>query len=180
VIDVRLLSLAVVAIALVVDVSAAQESELARGSQLLSQYKHDLQGALRAGLNQGEVEAIAACRIQAPKIAKSLSRDGMRVGRTSHRLRNPANAPPDWVEPILETYVDNPSDREPRVVSLPQDRSGYVEPIVLQPLCTTCHGEVLASEVASRINELYPEDRAVGFQVGDLRGVFWIEFPGEK
>lgn len=176
----RLLSLVVVALALVVDVAAAQESGLARGSQLLSQYKTDLQEALREGLNQGEVEAIAACRVQAPKIAKTLSRDDIRVGRTSHRLRNPANAPPDWVEPILQTYVASPSDREPRTVPLPQGRLGYVEPIVLQPLCVACHGEVLDSEVASRINELYPADRAVGFHVGELRGVFWIEFPVEN
>ena len=27
--------------------------------------------------------------------------------------------------------------------------------------------------------ELYPEDMATGFEAGDLRGVFWLEFPGE-
>jgi hypothetical protein len=62
-------------------------------------------------------------------------------------------------------------------VALPGERSGYVEPIGVQPLCLTCHGESLAPDLASRIEELYPADRAVGYRVGDLRGVFWAEFP---
>ncbi|NNC63672.1 MAG: DUF3365 domain-containing protein, partial [Gammaproteobacteria bacterium] len=112
--------------------------------------------------------------------AEALSRDGVRVGRASHRLRNPSNAAPDWVAPILDEYANEPSDRTPRTVSLGTDRSGYIEPIVLQPLCLTCHGDNLAPEVASRIRELYPADRAVGYQAGDLRGVFWAEFPPQE
>jgi hypothetical protein len=65
------------------------------------------------------------------------------------------------------------------VVSLPNDRFGYAEPIFLKPLCLTCHGESLAPDVAARINELYPEDRALGFETGDFRGVFWIEYPAK-
>ena len=104
----------------------------------------------------------------------------MRVGRASHRLRNPANAPPAWVAPILETWVADPAARAPRTVSLAEGRSGYVEPILLQPPCLTCHGESLAPEVAERIRTSYPEDRATGFQVGDLRGVFWVEYPTDE
>ena len=158
-------------------VAAAQEGEPAPGATLLAPFKQRLQGALRDGLAEGPVEAIAACRVQAPEIAGSLSRDGIRLGRTSHRLRNPSNVAPEWVDPILEAYLESPSDRAPRTVTLPGKQSGYVEPILVQPLCLTCHGDDLAPDVAARIQELYPEDRAVGFGVGDLRGVFWIEYP---
>ncbi len=158
----------------------AQVAEQARGSQILSRYKQDLQHALRSGMSEGVVEAIKACRVQAPKIAESLSQDAIRVGRASHYLRNPSNAPPDWVEPILKAYVANAADREPRHVLLPGGRWGYVEPIMLQPLCTACHGEAISDEVAAQISKLYPEDRAVGFRVGDLRGVFWVEYPAAK
>ena len=173
----QLQSFILAALVLSATVATAEEAESARGNQLLSPYKRDLQAALRSGLQQGTVDAIAVCRIQAPDIAESLSQDGIRVGRSSHRLRNPANVPPAWVEPILAAYLAGTADREPRTVPLPGGRSGYVEPIVLQPVCLTCHGEVLADEVAARIDELYPQDRAVGFEVGDLRGVFWIEYP---
>ncbi len=154
-----------------------QESEIAVAAKHLEPFKQELQQALRDGLAQGPVEAIAACRVRAPEIASSLSRDGIRLGRTSHRLRNPSNVAPGWVRPLLDSYESRPSDRAARTVALPDDRSGYVEPILVQPLCLTCHGGNLAPEVASRIEALYPNDRAVGYQVGDLRGVFWMEFP---
>lgn len=160
-----------------VAIAMAQDADQSQGSQILSGYKQRLQQALAAGMEQGAVKAIEACQIQAPEIAASLSEDGIRVGRASHRLRNPDNVAPDWVEPILETYLHDPADRESRTVSLGEDRSGYVEPIVLQPLCLVCHGEALADDVAMRIDELYPQDRAVDFRVGDLRGVFWVEYP---
>ena len=81
---------------------------------------------------------------------------------------------------MLDAYLGDAGDRAARVVELPDGRSGYVEPILLQPLCITCHGEVLAPEIAARIGELYPADRAVGFNVGDLRGVFWVEYTAAR
>ena len=159
---------------------SAQDSGPSPGSRILAEYKQALQGALRSGLADGPVEAIAACRSEAPEIAAALSQDGVRVGRASHRLRNPDNAAPAWVEPILAAYLAEPANLEPRTVTVSADLSGYAEPIVLQPLCTTCHGTNIPAEVAARIDELYPQDRAVGFEAGDLRGVFWVEFPTQQ
>ena len=158
----------------------AQQSVLTRGADLLAPFQRDLQEALRRGLAQGPVEAMAACQLQAPDIARAHSRDGVRLGRASDRLRNPLNVPPDWVRPILDAYLANPLDRAARAVSLPGHQSGYVEPILLQPQCLTCHGDALVSDVASRLRELYPLDRATGFRVGDLRGVFWVAFPASE
>ena len=169
----------IIVLAIAVGAVQAQEAELTRGAELLSPFKSDLQEALRLGLTKGPVEAIGACSLQAPEIAKALAQDGVSLGRSSHRLRNAANSPPEWVSPVLEAYVDDSADRAPRVVPLPDNRFGYVEPILIKPLCLTCHGEVLAPDVAERINELYPEDRATKFNDGDFRGVFWVEFPAE-
>ena len=166
-----------VLIALTAFTVAAQEVDVSRGATILAPFKQDLQQALLEGLAQGPEQAIAACRIKAPEIAGALSRDGVRVGRASHRLRNAANVAPDWVASLLDDYAADSSDRAPRTVPLENDRSGYVEAIVVQPLCLTCHGDSLAPEVASTISELYPSDNAVGYRVGDLRGVFWAEFP---
>jgi hypothetical protein len=46
-------------------------------------------------------------------------------------------------------------------------------------LCLVCHGETLAPEIAAQIAAQYPEDQATGFADGDLRGVFWVEFPSD-
>jgi hypothetical protein len=159
--------------------SHAQDAELARGAELLAPFKKDLQQALKSGLAEGPAEAIQVCRVKAPGIANSLSVAGVRMGRSSHKLRNPDNTAPDWVSPIMQTFLDDPSSREPLAVGLADNRWGYVEPIMLQPLCLTCHGSELAPGVAEQISELYPEDHAIGFEAGDLRGVFWLEFPGE-
>ena len=167
-------------LALVATVAVAQSPETARGSQILAPYKKALKEALQSGLSKGLVEAMQVCQIQAPRIAESLSHDGIRVGRTSHRLRNPDNAPPYWVEPILAEYVVSISDREPRSVSLSRERLGYVEPIIVQPQCLSCHGESLNEYVSMQIDKLYPEDQAFGFKAGQLRGVFWAEYPVAK
>jgi len=163
--------------------TAADEPDrnaLDEGAALLAPFKRDLMAALQEGLAQGPIEAIGACRIRAPEIARALSRDGVRVGRSSHRLRNPENVAPEWAAPILDDLLADPENRAPRVASLPDGRIGYVEAIELKPLCATCHGVELAPALAARIEALYPEDRAVGFEVGDLRGIFWVEMPARE
>ena len=157
----------------------AQDAELARGAELLAPFKKNLQQALKSGLAEGPAEAIQVCRVKAPEIADALSVDGVLVGRSSHKLRNPDNTAPDWVSPIMQAYLDDPASRSPQAVELAGNRWGYVEPIIAQPLCLTCHGSELAPDISEQIAELYPEDNATGFEAGDLRGVFWLEFPGD-
>jgi len=172
--------LGVVVVGLLAGQGRAQEAELARGAALLAPFKRQLQEALRAGLAQGPVEAVEACQLRAPEIPEALSVGGIRLGRSSQRLRNPANAPPNWVRPILDRYAQDPGDRAPKLAQLSTRRLGYAEPILVQPLCVTCHGVHLAPEVAEKIAALYPEDAATGYEVGELRGVFWVEFPGAE
>ena len=148
----------------------------ARGAELLAPFKMELKDALMAGMESGPAEAIGACSAEAPQIAASLSTNGVRMGRSSHRLRNPQNVPPDWLEPIIDGYASGATELVPQLADLGDGRSGYAEPIRLQAMCLICHGETLHPDVEGRIAELYPEDRATGFAEGDFRGVFWVEF----
>ena len=166
------------AVLLALAASAAETPD--RGADILGPLKTELKAALISGLEQGPEAAIAVCKEQAPAIAESLSFAGVRVGRSSHRLRNPENAAPDWLEPVLEGYLADGSPREATVVALPGERVGYVEPILLQPMCLTCHGAALAPAVAETIEREYPDDEATGFTVGDLRGVYWAEYPSAE
>jgi len=172
--------LIIAAFALTACVAQTHEDELARGAELLVPFKQQLQQTLVSGLKQGPGHAITACQLQAPEIANALSLEGIVVGRTSDRLRNPANVSPGWVSPVMDAWLATSTEREPQIVALADNRLGYVEPILLKPLCLTCHGSNLVPEVTARINELYPQDRATNFETGDLRGVFWIEFPAGK
>jgi hypothetical protein len=141
----------------------------------VAKLRRELGAALQAALAQGGPEAaIDACRIEAPRIAQALASEGLAVGRTSHRLRNPANAPADWMLPLLEEYRELPPEPGSfRTVELGARGTGYVEPIYLQPMCATCHGESVDPALNARILELYPTDQATGFRIGELRGLFW-------
>jgi hypothetical protein len=48
----------------------------------------------------------------------------------------------------------------------------YMQPIMTGKLCLTCHGSQLAPPVAEALATHYPNDQAVGFKEGDLRGAF--------
>lgn len=157
--------------------ASGDDSAPVAAAESLAPFKRALKQALMEGMEQGPVAAVSVCNVKAPAIAVESSRAGTKVGRASHKLRNPANEAPDWVKPILDAYVANPGDHAPRKVALAGGRAGYVEPILIQPLCLTCHGSALAPDVAARIAELYPQDQAVGFELDDLRGVWWIEAP---
>jgi len=124
--------------------------------------------------------AIGVCRDAAPEIAREVGEEhGVRIGRTSHRLRNPANAPPAWAADLLADGGPDPALAEPNVFFAPDGRMGVTLPIVLKEMCTKCHGgeEEIPAETAAEIDRLYPDDRARGFAPGDLRGIFWIELP---
>jgi len=149
------------------------------GAQAVLPLKKNLKQALITGLEKGPVEALSVCRIEAPKIAEAASKGGINVGRSSKKLRNPANAPKPWMEPFLAVYEADPDKREPAVVLIDAQTVGYVEPIFVEPLCVTCHGAELAPDLRAKLDELYPSDQATGYAAGDLRGIFWAELPRE-
>ncbi len=171
----QLLSISPLLLALGASVSEADPA-VDRAQAELAPFKQQLMGALKAGLAEGPDQAIDACRIQAPAIAAGLTTESVTLGRTSHRLRNPDNAGPEWATAVVQGYLEQEGDWQPQVVDLPDGRTGYVEPIVTQPLCLACHGSELAPQVAEALRTQYPEDRATGFAAGDLRGVFWVSF----
>ena len=140
-----------------------------RAQAALKPLKQDLRKALTDAMGRGPEAAVEVCAVEAPAIARRAARDGVAVGRTALRLRNPQNAPPSWAAGAL-AGLDGP-----RVFDLGEGRAGYLEPIRLEALCTTCHGSAVAPAILSRIAALYPADQATGFATGDLRGAFWAE-----
>jgi len=152
-------------------------SEPESGAALLLPFKQQLMSALKAGLEEGPDAAIDICRIEAPTIASNLSNDGVAMGRTSHRLRNPDNDGPAWATVVLEQYLQAGAELAPQTVVLDDGQTGYVEPIVTQQQCLACHGAELSPVVQAALDTHYPGDQATGFEVGDLRGVFWVSYP---
>ena len=149
---------------------------MAHGAELLAPFKADLMQALSSGMQEGPAAAIEVCSELAPGIAQSLSVGGVRMGRSSHKLRNPENAAPGWLESLIASYASGDVEMQPQTVPLADGRHGYAEPIVVKAMCLTCHGTEIDAEVAAQLAAKYPADKATGFSDGDFRGVFWVEF----
>jgi len=137
--------------------------------------KKGLMSTLQAALEAGPEAAVDACRLSAPGIAEGAATDLYTVGRTSDRLRSPANAPAPWMQSLLARFeASPPAPGVGTVVELEGGAIGYVEPIFVQPLCITCHGASVEPTLHAHIRERYPDDAAIGYAVGDFRGLFWV------
>lgn len=139
--------------------------------------KERLQSALKDG---GPVAAVDVCHEVAPNLASDISEElGFKVGRSSHRLRSPKNSPNPAIKDYLMKHSDSRASEVPVEASLNDGVWTVIAPIPTQPMCLTCHGdtESMDPKLFSVLKEKYPEDNAVGFKEGDLRGVFWAELP---
>lgn len=160
------------------DLSAGQRSQMESATQA----RNEVYQRLMARLGQqmaagGPAAAIGVCRQEAPQITATIGqRHGVRIGRTSWKLRNPANVGPPWTWMLLR---DRPA--APRLATARDGRLGVTLPIRVTGRCLTCHGPVgsMTPAVRGALREDYPQDEAVGFGDGDLRGWFWVEVPAE-
>ncbi len=146
-----------------------------RARALAATFKGSLKEALIEGLEDGPAEAMGACGILAPELAAELSVDGVRIGRTSHRLRNPANEAAPWIRPLVEEYLQTAPGAASKAVWVDDSTVGYVEPLYIGKPCLVCHGEAVAEGVLAEIRAIYPEDNAIGYREGEFRGVVWVE-----
>ena len=145
--------------------------------------QEQLMSSMAAG---GPIAAIEVCKIAAPEIAAMASdAHGWSIRRTSLKLRNPANAPDPWELAMLRGFEarraagEDPVtlDHAEFVIGDGRRTFRYMKAIGTQPVCTVCHGTSIAPEVAAALDALYPDDRARGFEVGDIRGAFSITQP---
>ena len=168
----------------------AEDERLAQSRALVGQFAGELMGALKGAMEAGgAAAAIGVCTEQAPEIAGRLSRQsGAAVSRVSSRFRNPLNAPAAWQRAALgELLAAMPDVQQagiPDPASLPEhfelDGQGgarYLKAIAIAPLCVTCHGEIVADDVAKQLVADYPFDRATGYRLGELRGAFSVVWP---
>lgn len=133
--------------------------------------------------NGGPAAAITVCNLKAPEIASAVSLDkGLDIGRTSLRTRNDANRPDEWEANVLQRFEarqaagENPAELDYHEVVETDGRRlfRYMKAIPTAAVCLKCHGSDIDPEVRARLDELYPNDMARGFAVGDIRGAFTV------
>lgn len=128
----------------------------------------------------GPLLALGVCHAAATSLARQVgAREGVSVGLTSDRLRNPSNAPPAWAAKVIAEQAGRRAAAvEGFAVDL-GDRVGVLRPLAEVEVCAACHGpaERMQPEVRSALERRYPRDRARGFTRGEIRGWFWVAVP---
>ncbi|MCP5180368.1 MAG: DUF3365 domain-containing protein [Pseudomonadales bacterium] len=139
--------------------------------------KPELQQALVSG---GAVVAVAVCATRAPAIARELSETtGWQVRRVSLKPRNRELATPDaWEAEQLAALarrqaVNDGSDTLTATAQV-DGRFRFMKAQVTEPLCLTCHGTQVAHEVAAVLRAYYPDDAAMGYAAGQVRGAISV------
>ncbi|HHC11418.1 MAG TPA: DUF3365 domain-containing protein, partial [Campylobacterales bacterium] len=104
-----------------------------------------------------------------------------KVRRTSLLTRNENNKPDALDKAIMEEIISdmnktNIDVSKPLMVETPTSYRVY-KPLFVKPVCLKCHGTIkdVSAKVQKAIISKYPNDKAVGFKQGDLRGVIVSE-----
>ena len=164
------------------------ETRAAESRAVVKAFADSLKGELVAALKAGgPVIAIDVCGRSAAAITKDSSdRTGWRVARTSLKTRNSNNAPDAWESAVLKSFdARRAAGEDPKSMEFFEAVSDdgkrvfrYMKaiPTAAKP-CLSCHGTKIAPAVETALDARYPEDRARGYEAGDIRGAFTITQP---
>lgn len=159
----------------------AQEDARENAMKLGKALKTELTTAMKSA---GPLAAIEVCNTKAMPIGDEISaKTGWIVARTSLKTRNSVNQPDIWEREQLNAFEQRLAAGEPvgQLESfIETEENGYkvqrfMKAIPTEEGCLACHGEQLAPAIANKIDALYPQDKARGFAVGQLRGAFTLQ-----
>ncbi len=153
-----------------------------RGLEIAAITQTTMSTQLKKALEEGGVpNAVQYCNLAAYPIADSLSKiHNATIRRVTDKPRNPNSAMTAHEQEIFRQFQSQWIGNKqvaPIVEQLQNGEVAFYAPIGIQALCTKCHGnlgETLTPENYAVIQQLYPEDQAIGYAEGDLRGMWSI------
>jgi len=136
----------------------------------------------------GPEGAIGVCRDKAPQMAKAASeKSGWNIRRVSLKNRNPKAVPDAWERTTLEDFDRRAAageapatiEKGETVVDGGVKSYRYMKALPTQTLCLACHGSDtdISPAVKVKLQALYPDDKATGYAVGQIRGAMTIRRP---
>lgn len=165
---------------------AGDDAQLGEARKVATSLPPKLLAALQDEINKSGPEgAIPVCKDMAPKMAGEISQQtGWKIKRVSLKARNDARAIPDaWEKAALEDFDKRAAAGEPPAQLEKGEKVDneyrYVKALPVQPLCLNCHGpaDQLTPAVKSALGQHYPNDRATGYSVGQIRGAISVRKP---
>jgi nitrate reductase cytochrome c-type subunit len=151
------------------------------------EYAKATQGALGRNLvkaiqQNGTVGAIRFCNDKAIKLTDSMSvMHNAIIKRVTDKPRNPnnlANADELGYINAFKELVSAQVAVEP-IVKNDNGEVAFYYPITTNAMCLQCHGkpnDQIAPAVMAALNSLYPNDKAIGYDVNEVRGMWSIVF----
>ena len=137
---------------------------------------------MKAIQEKGTVGAVKFCNIEAMKLTDSMSvMHNAIIKRVSDKARNPknmANAKELGHIAAFKESLKAGSEIDPIVEEINGEVNFYY-PITTNTMCLQCHGtpnEQITATTLTALNKLYPEDKATGYDVGQVRGIWSINF----
>lgn len=159
------------------------ETELSKHAQ---DYMMGLKNVLVENMKKGgPIQAVNVCSDTASDLTQSYSdKYKVTVKRFSFKNRNPKNIADSFEEKVLyefeklmrEGKLNKKSSRIEKVTLNGRPAVKLVKPIFIDAPCLNCHGSnnQINSEVANVISTKYPNDKATGYKIGDLRGAISV------
>ena len=155
------------------------------GKKTTDAFHHRLGTALREHKKDGAVAAAHFCVDSAGAVTETFNSElgsGITLRRVSLKNRNPDNAAGGDEVAILKALelLSEADAYLPAQIVQINDKGDYkyYRPITLSKNeCLACHGqpENMAGELSSLFKENYPNDKALCYNQGDLRGAFVVE-----
>lgn len=134
----------------------------------------------------GLLKAVSVCSDTAQVLTNNFGlKKGVFIRRVSLKSRNPDNLPDDFEKRILNKFellkqnneLDDKTEHSEIVKEGEFSYLRYLKPILVGAECLNCHGKEneISQDVKELIAQKYPDDKAVGYTVGDLRGAVSIK-----
>ena len=157
---------------------------LEKGMKIAKMTGKALKARLKAAVNEGGIQnGINTCNKVAQNMMDSLSNVyGIKVKRTTMKLRNEKDKPDQYELEILDMYAKMIKDGEklkPVFKEYANGEKRVYAPIMIDKVCLNCHGKIgenIKPENYEVIKKHYPHDEAINFKKGDLRGMWSITF----
>lgn len=156
---------------------------LSKGQNYVKTAQKTLGSQLIQALNSnGTIGALNFCSENAIKLTQTAINDAnVKIKRVSDLNRNPKNvANSTEREYIKQTKQKLQSHQtiEPQLMTDGNLTIGYY-PILTNQLCLQCHGHPdhqINQTTLKKIQSLYPQDKAIGYDINQLRGIWVVEF----
>ncbi|CAA6812751.1 MAG: Cytochrome c family protein [uncultured Sulfurovum sp.] len=130
------------------------------------------------------LKAVDFCTTKADELTKEINSQlpkGVTVRRTALKTRTDKNKPDTLDSAVMESIINDMDKKnvnlaKPLMVETPSVYRVY-KPLFITPACMKCHGneKSIHPDVQKVITKNYPNDKAMNFQLGDLRGVVVAE-----